>query len=154
PRLRRLCDSMDICQAVLGKFFVQAALGQFELNSADDLVRLLSTMTRNELLREQRRQFAARPDQRRHAAGQATSEEVHSPGPTASQEVSAAELFEQVQRRLSPDEKRLAEWRQEGRDWNGIAAELGGQPDALRKKLSRAISRVMQELGLEEDGDE
>jgi RNA polymerase sigma-70 factor (ECF subfamily) len=47
PRLRRLCDSMDICQAVLGKFFVQAALGRFELNSPDDLVRLLSTMTRD-----------------------------------------------------------------------------------------------------------
>ena len=85
-------------------------------------------------------------------AGQA--EEVHSPGPTASQEVSAAELFDQVQRRLSAEEKRLAAWRQEGRDWNAIAAEVGGQPDALRKKLARAISRVMQELGLEEDGDE
>jgi RNA polymerase sigma-70 factor (ECF subfamily) len=154
PRLRRLCDSLDICQAVLGKFFVQAALGQFDLNSPDDLIKLLSTMARNEVLREQRRQQAARRDQRRDAPGQATESTVRAPGVTPSQEVAAAELYQEVQRRLTPEERQLAEWRHQGRDWNAIAAEVGGQPEALRKKLSRAVSRVMQELGLEEAGDE
>jgi hypothetical protein len=37
---------------------------------------------------------------------------------------------------------------------DGAAAEVGGQPDALRKKLSRAVGRVLQELGLEEGSDE
>jgi RNA polymerase sigma-70 factor (ECF subfamily) len=154
PRLRRLCDSLDICNAVLGKFFVQAALGQFDLNTPEDLVKLLSTMARNEVLREQRRQLAARRDQRRDAAGQATDSTVRAPGVTPSQEVAAAELFQEVQRRLTPEERQLAEWRHQGRDWNAIAADAGGQAEALRKKLSRAISRVMQELGLEEAGDE
>jgi RNA polymerase sigma-70 factor (ECF subfamily) len=154
PRLRRLCDSLDICQAVLGKFFVHAALGQFDLNTPEDLVKLLSTMARNEVLKEQRRQQAARRDQRRDSPGQAVEEAARAPGATPSQEVAAAELFQEVQRRLSPDERQLAEWRHQGRDWNAIAAELGGQPDALRKKLARAVSRVMQELGLEEAADE
>jgi RNA polymerase sigma-70 factor (ECF subfamily) len=154
PHLRRLCDSLDICQVVLGKFFVTAALGQFDLDSPDDLVKLLSTMARNEVLKEQRRQQAARRDQRRDAAGQATEEKVRAPGATPSQEAAAAELFQEVQRRLTAEERQLAAWRQEGRDWSAIAADLGAQPEALRKKLSRAISRVMQELGLEEAGDE
>jgi RNA polymerase sigma factor (sigma-70 family) len=140
PHLRRLCDSLDICQAVLGKFFVNAALGQFDLNSPDDLVKLLSTMARNEVLREQRRQLAARRDQRRDAAGQVTDETAPAPGATPSQEVAAAELFQEVQQRLTAEEKQLTEWRQQGGDWNAIAAEAGGQPEALRKKVSRAIS--------------
>jgi RNA polymerase sigma factor (sigma-70 family) len=154
PRLRRLCDSLDICQAVLGKFFVHAALGQFDLNSPDDLIKLLSTMARNEVLKEQRRQQAARRDLRRDAAGMAAEETARAPGVTPSQEVAAAELFQEVQRRLTAEERQLAEWRQQGRGWDAIAAEAGGQPDALRKKLARALERVMQELGLGEDSEE
>jgi RNA polymerase sigma-70 factor (ECF subfamily) len=32
PSLRRLSDSMDICQSVLASFFLRAAAGQFELD--------------------------------------------------------------------------------------------------------------------------
>lgn len=31
PRLRRVLDSMDICQSVLASFFVRAAVGQYDL---------------------------------------------------------------------------------------------------------------------------
>ena len=44
-RLNRLLDSMDICQSVMASFFVRAALGQYELNTPDQLLRLLATMT-------------------------------------------------------------------------------------------------------------
>jgi hypothetical protein len=40
PCLGRLCDSMDVCQSVLASFFVRAALGQYDLNSTDQLLRL------------------------------------------------------------------------------------------------------------------
>src|SRR5947209_16158324 len=56
-RLRRLFDSVDICQSVLGIFFARATAGQFELERPEQLVRLLVTMARNRLtnhaLREQ-----------------------------------------------------------------------------------------------------
>ena len=44
PGLRRLFDSMDICQSVLGSFFVRAALGQFELDNPDQLLKLLPSL--------------------------------------------------------------------------------------------------------------
>jgi DNA-directed RNA polymerase specialized sigma24 family protein len=44
PRLQRLLDSVDICQSVLASFFARAALGQFELNTPQDLCRLLTAM--------------------------------------------------------------------------------------------------------------
>ena len=46
-RLNRLLDSMDICQSVMASFFVRTALGQFELETPDQLLKLLATMTRN-----------------------------------------------------------------------------------------------------------
>src|SRR5260370_41051756 len=65
PALRRLLDSVDICQSVLANFFVRAASGQFELDTADQLVKLLVTMARNKLTNYALQQRAARRDCRR-----------------------------------------------------------------------------------------
>src|SRR5262249_20828162 len=46
-RLRKELDSADICQSVMANFFFRAALGQFELESPERLLRLLVTMARN-----------------------------------------------------------------------------------------------------------
>jgi hypothetical protein len=59
-------------------------------------------------------------------------------------------LVEKVRGRLAEDERRLLELRQHGREWAEIAAEVGGGPEALRKKLGRALDRVARELGLHE----
>jgi len=69
-RLARLLDSMDICQSVMASFFVRAALGQYELNSPDQLLRLLATMARNKLANHAHSQRAARRDVRRTEGGQ------------------------------------------------------------------------------------
>ncbi len=60
PRLGRVLDSMDICQSVMARFFVRAALGQYELNSPDQLLKLLATMARNKLANQAHGQRAAR----------------------------------------------------------------------------------------------
>src|SRR5437588_6308118 len=49
PRLRRVFDSMDVCQSVLGSFFVRAAVGEFDLERPEQLIRLLVGMARNKL---------------------------------------------------------------------------------------------------------
>src|SRR5580693_5611554 len=67
-RLNRLLDSMDICQSVMASFFVRAALGQFDLNTPDQLLRLLATMTRNKLIGQVKGHGAARRDFRRVVA--------------------------------------------------------------------------------------
>ena len=40
---------MDICQSVLGSFFVRAATGQYKLETPEHLLKLLTTMARNKL---------------------------------------------------------------------------------------------------------
>ena len=50
-------------------------------------------------------------------------------------------------RRLTDEERSLAEQRAEGRSWQDIAAACHGRPEALRKKLERALDRVCEELG-------
>jgi RNA polymerase sigma-70 factor (ECF subfamily) len=154
PSLRRFCDSVDICQAVLGKFFVYAANGELELETPEHLMNLLAAMARNEVLKEARKQRAARRDHRRDTGGAVEEREVAAAGETPSQEVAARELLHEVRRRLTGEERRLAELRSAGHDWAAVAAEVGGSPEALRKQLTRAVARAMRQLGLDEDGAE
>jgi len=64
PELRRLLDSMDICQSVLASFFVRTAAGQFDLDGPEDLVKLLATMARNKLAGQARRELLSPPGTR------------------------------------------------------------------------------------------
>jgi RNA polymerase sigma factor (sigma-70 family) len=148
-RLGRVLDSMDICQSVLASFFVRAALGQYELEKPEQLLKLLATMARNKLADHARQEQAGRRDNRRLEAGSADERQIAAAGSTPSQQVAAKEIFHEVHKRLSEDERILADHRAQGREWADIAAEVGGTPEALRKRLSRAIDRVAQELGLD-----
>jgi RNA polymerase sigma-70 factor (ECF subfamily) len=65
PGLRRLLDSMDVVQSVLGNCFVRAAAGQFDLERPEQLLKLLVTMARNKLRDQVSYHRAARRDQRR-----------------------------------------------------------------------------------------
>jgi DNA-directed RNA polymerase specialized sigma24 family protein len=64
-RLNRLLDSMDICQSVMASFFVRTALGQYELETPEQLLKLLATMTRNKLANQVKVHGAGRRDFRR-----------------------------------------------------------------------------------------
>jgi RNA polymerase sigma-70 factor (ECF subfamily) len=159
-RLNRLLDSMDICQSVLASFFVRTALGQFELETPEQLLKLLATMTRNKLVNQARALGAARRDFRRlearegargfdSSSGVGELEQLAGSGPTPSRVVSARELLEQARRRFLPEELALLERRQQGHGYAEIAAEHGATPEAVRKRLARAIDRVAQELELD-----
>jgi len=147
-RLRRCLDSFDICQEVLASFFLRAALGQYELASPEQLMQLLATLVRNKVIDHVHKQQAGRRDYRRIEGGDVGEREVVGRDTTPSQIVAGRELVEEARRRLSEEERQLLEWRRQGREWADIAAELGGSPEALRKKLERAIDRVSRELGL------
>src|SRR5262245_65915526 len=157
-RLNRMLDSMVICQSVLGSFFVRAALGQFELETPDQLLRLLATMARNKLAGQVKGLGAARRDFRRVAAAQddcdgdseGGAERIAGRGPTPSRDLAARELLDEALRRLSPEERRILECREQGGQWAQVAAELGSSPEAIRKRLARAVDRVAHELGLDE----
>ena len=70
-----------------------------------------------------------------------------------SDQASAREILEKVCERLDTNERYLAQQRSLGRTWNELAEELGATDVALRKKLTRALDRVMSELGIDEAND-
>lgn len=150
PRLARVLDSMDICQSVLASFFVRAAAGQFELQEPRQLLNLLVAMARNKLAFQVRKQRAGRRDHRRNAAAGPEELGLVAAGASPSQVVAGRELLQEFRRRLSEEERQLAELRAQEFEWRDIAARLGGTPEGRRKQLARAIDRVAQQLGLDE----
>jgi RNA polymerase sigma-70 factor (ECF subfamily) len=151
PGLRRVFDSMDICQSVLANFFIRAAAGQFDLEEPEQLLHLLVVMAQNKLRDQVSYHRAARRDQRRvEPGGDLPLQGVRESTPSPSQAVAARELLEAVRAALTEQEGSLFDQRALGRDWNSIAAERGERPDTLRKRLDAALNRVAGELGLEE----
>lgn len=150
PRLCSVLDSMDICQSVLGNFFTRAAVGQFDLEEPQQLLKLLITMARNKLRDQARREHADRRDNRRVVRG---SDEallgVAGDDSSPSQIVSNRELLDEVRKQFTDEERYLAEQRALGKEWTDLAAELNDSPEALRKRLSRAMDRASKKLGLE-----
>jgi RNA polymerase sigma-70 factor (ECF subfamily) len=150
-RLGNLLDSMDVCQSVLRSFFVRAASCQYDLETPDQVLKLLTAMARNKLASQARKQHALRRDNRRACAiGDAGSHLVSS-GDSPSEVIVVRDMQEQIRRRLAPDEWQLLELRNQGHEWAEIAAGVGGVAESLRKKLGRAIDRVVDELGLEDE---
>jgi RNA polymerase sigma factor (sigma-70 family) len=147
-RVGALFDSMDVCQSVLGSFFLRAAAGQYAIDSPTDLVKLLTVMARNKLAFQVRRARAQKRDVARDVPAEQAGEQAGGV-PSPSRHAVARELLGELDRRLTPDERRLVELRTQGHDWAAIADRLEGTPEALRKKHARALDRVARELGLE-----
>ncbi|MEZ6122236.1 MAG: sigma-70 family RNA polymerase sigma factor [Planctomycetaceae bacterium] len=151
PRMRRVMDSMDVCQSVLTSFFVRTALGEYELDTPDQLINLLTTITRNKVVNQVQRHQTQRRDIRRTIGLPMDSQGIVDRSPNPADDVSAKEILEKVRSQLDADERYLAEQRSEGKTWPELAEELNATPAALRKKLSRALDRAMVALGLDSD---
>jgi RNA polymerase sigma-70 factor (ECF subfamily) len=149
-KLRRLLDSLDICQSVLASFFVRAAAGQYDLATPDQLVRLLAAMAHYKLLRQvEKRQAACRDCGRDLEGGFEASEPADSTA-DPSRVAAGRELLALVRSRLSEQERWLADQRALGRSWADLAAEAEENADALRMRHSRALDRVARQLGLDD----
>jgi RNA polymerase sigma-70 factor (ECF subfamily) len=151
-RLCRLFDSMDVCQSVLKSFFFRTAAGQYDLDTPEQLQRLLVTMARNKLASAARSENRQRRDQHRVAAdGGEQLEGIAADTPSPSEIVGGRELLERFRQGLSEEERQLSELRNQGLAWADIASQLGGTAQARRMQLARAVERVAQELGLDDD---
>jgi RNA polymerase sigma-70 factor (ECF subfamily) len=150
PRLRRILDSMDVCQSVLASFFVRAASGQYDLDQPNQLLNLLVVMARNKVASEARRSYVVRRDRQFLGSSELVPANLISPGAGPSEVAADRDLLQAVQSRLSEEERQLVERRSRKQGWDAIAAELGGTPEALRKKLTRALDRIAVELRLDD----
>jgi RNA polymerase sigma factor (sigma-70 family) len=148
PQMRRLLDSVDICQSVMGSFFVRAARGEYRLDRPDELQNLLVIMAYHKLIDMVRKKHLPEPP------GGAAAIEPMDRADSPSQEAVYRELLLLFRERLSEEERQLADLRAAGMRWNDIAERLQGQPEALRKKLDRAVQRVARSLGIEYGEDE
>lgn len=152
--LNNLIDSADIWQSVLAGLYAGLLLGRFELTTPDDLTRLLRAMAHHKVVDKGRRQKADRRDQRRVRTGDAAEQQMVAPEPTPSEQLADQELVQRIRQAMTEEERRLADLRAEGHEWDEIGAELGVAPETLRKRLTRAIERVARELHLEVDAHE
>jgi RNA polymerase sigma-70 factor (ECF subfamily) len=151
--LRRLLDSTDVCQSVLASFFIRTALGQYEVESPEQLLGLLTTIARNKLVNQANRHRTQSRDIGRTVAAADEALQVPAGASDPSEQASARELLQAVRDRLDPAERYLADQRALGRTWQELGDELGATDVALRKRLTRALDRLMGEMGLGEDGD-
>jgi DNA-directed RNA polymerase specialized sigma24 family protein len=153
-RLLRVFDSMDISQSVLKSFFARASSGHFDLETPEQLVKLLMQMTRNKLAFHVRLQRARRRDNRRVFATRVDELKVASTSPGPSELASDHDLLDAVRELLDDDERQLADLRAEGWEWSEIALRLGGSAQARRMQLARAVHRVSKTLKLGDERDE
>ncbi len=152
PGLLGELESVDICQSVLGSFFVRAAGGQYDLERPEQLAGLLVQMARHKLIDQIKRRHAGRRDVRRNDRTPADAEERAARDPDPARLLMGRDLLDQVRRRLVAEERRVADLRAEGRTWAEVAIALGGTPEGRRKQLARALNRVAQQIGID-DGD-
>ena len=144
PKLRRVIDSIDICQSVFGRFFQRAADGKLDLESPERLLALLITMTRNRVIDEHRRQTAAKRPPIGDPLATVDNLVEDSDGPRTV--AAAKEMLSEIRSRLSSDELDVADRRNAGQSWEEIATSLGEPADTLRKRLERALKRVREEI--------
>jgi RNA polymerase sigma factor (sigma-70 family) len=149
-RLVRVLDSMDICQSVFASFFVRTAAGQFDIEQPDQLLKLLVAIARNKLAKQVKNQQRQCRDYRRVQPGEMDEEQFVAADESPSQIVAGQELLLKADRLLTDEERQLRELRKEGLDWAAIAKQVGSSPEALRKKLARAMDRVAHELDLDD----
>ena len=148
--LRRHFDSMDVCQSVLGSFFVRAAAGQFDLSEPAQLIALLVKMTRNKVAMQVRYHRQEMRDNRRTAQSAEEIGVTVGGEPSPVQAAVGRELLSKVLDRLSPEEREIAQRRAIGEDWAAIADGMGGTAEGRRKQLARALDRVSPVLGLDD----
>ena len=148
-RLYRLFESIDVCQSVLGSFFVRTALGDYDLETPGHLVKLLMVMARNKVATAANRQRRQRRDNRR-TTGPEELAGIVDPGPSPSELISGQELLERFRAGFTDEERAIAGLRMDGFGWDEITARLGGKPQARRMQLARAVERVSRQMGLED----
>ena len=136
------------------RFFVKLLNGRLKLDDAEDMLKLLSIMTRNlvydGIRRSRTKRREAREEPERDDARDILSD-VIAPGSTPSYIVACHELIREIRQRLDPEEIHLLDWRIGGGNWVELATAMNCGADALRKRLDRALTRVLGELKIDPD---
>ena len=155
--LKSIVDSEDVCQSVMASFLLNVQDGRYQLENEKQLMGLLLAMARSKVAAQLRFHQATKRDRRRLQSSEDIDMNLERDAAcqTPSQQVEAKELIEYLLQNMNEDEIRIAQMRADGRNWRAIAESLQtqadsipAQPDTIRKRWSRAMQRIIQELGL------
>ena len=152
-RLRRVLDSVDVCQSILARFFARLRAGALAVQSPRELVRLLCVMARNRLLDHVRREQSQRRGRGATRCEEFDLERVADPTVNPSELAARTELVDVLRAHLAADARSLVEQRLAGRDWSELVRDFGGTTESLRKQFTRAIDRAARESGLLEENN-
>jgi hypothetical protein len=145
--LGRIVDPSDIWQAVLLRFYQRASDGRFDLPDSEHLLHLLQTMASNELRDQSRWLHRGRRDVDRQQAGERALAGISDAHATPAQVAEDHDLFEYALHHLRGKERNLVVGWSEGKDWDELAAQCKGTPEAARKCVTRAVTRLARQLG-------
>jgi hypothetical protein len=153
--LQSVVDSADVCQSVMASFLLNVQDGCYQLENENQMLGLLIAMARSKVAAQSRFHQASKRDRRRLQSMENLDVEINENTSTPSRQLEAKELIDHLLKNMNEEEKKIAQMRADGKDWRLIAASLSGhasvspsQPDSLRKRWSRAMQRIIQELGL------
>lgn len=148
-RMRRLVDSVDICQSVFGRFFSGADSGQPpDIQTPQQLMAFLTKMTRNRVIDEHRRNTAQKRAKSAMTPAEQSVELIdQSPGPKTLTELK--DELDKIRAKLTPEELQLLDQRNGGASWEEVAETSGQTPECVRKQLERALGRVRNQLARE-----
>jgi RNA polymerase sigma factor (sigma-70 family) len=147
-------DAEDIAQSVFRTFFQRARKGQFQIDEADDLCKLLARITVHKTLRQiafhkraKRDPHAESGEPQEMLLGRLTS------GPTPEEAVQFVDQLENFLKKLQPSERQILELRMEGHNNLEIAAKLGISDRKIRRLMER-IRGLAENLGMKASGAE
>jgi DNA-directed RNA polymerase specialized sigma24 family protein len=150
--LRHRLESLDLCQSVMGEFFVNHAFRQYEIDTPEQLKQVLFTLAKHKLF-NQIKYFSAQKRNGLRTQGGIDELPIASDYTSPSVVVTNQELLQKFQDRFTHSERFIAEQRKANVTWESIAQQLNGDKNALRTKLNRAIARISSELGLTGGGN-
>jgi DNA-directed RNA polymerase specialized sigma24 family protein len=148
PALRRQFDSIDVCQSVLGSFFLHAATGAYDLHEPQQLMALLVKMAQNKLAMHVRGQLRECRDVRRAHQAPVEGAGLASSDPDPSRHAAGKELLRRALDMMTAETRSIAERRMDGESWSDIASHMGGTPDGRRMAYERAVEHVADTLDL------
>ena len=148
-RLAGRVDAEDIVQSVFRTFFQRARKGQFHVEGADDLCKLLARIT----VRKTFRQIAYHKRAKRDAGaessqGDATQEVLLNKlesGPSPDEAAAFLDYLEHFLGQLRPEDRQILELRMEGYNNMEIAEKLGISDRKIRRLLERMRGLAEQE---------
>ena len=149
PKLARRIDADDIVQSAYRSFFVHARDGDYQLQRAGDLWRLLVAITLHKLYGQVERHSAQRRDMAREADIDVTAQASIRADAVEPSPDEVAEISEQVRlfvERLAPNERIVLELRLTGETIEEIAHQVGRSQRTVRRLLEGTRKQLEQYL--------